>query len=162
MNMPPRASWLLLPIVVTLLALCGCGGGLSLGQVTGKVSVGGARVKSGTIMFHPKSGPAAVATIQPDGSYTLTTLKPGDGAVVGPHRVTIQATTVGEGSLIEPKSIDEEVKLAQKKAPGGKILVAGKVTWVVPEKYSRLETSDLTAQVASGPNTIDFEIPKKH
>src|ERR1700687_5390629 len=87
------------------MALTGCGGP-RLGKVSGRVTVGGKPVTSGTIMFHPDAGPTAVGTIQPDGTYTLTTGKPGDGAVVGAHRVTIQSTTVGEGSLVEPKSID--------------------------------------------------------
>ena len=37
--------------------------------------------------------------------------------------------------------------------------VAGKVEWLVPEKYSRPETSGLTAQVEDKNNEIDFDIP---
>jgi hypothetical protein len=106
-------------------------------------------------MFHPDAGPTAVGTIGPDGAYTLTTIKRGDGALVGSHRVTIQATTVGPGSMVEPKSIDEELALRQQ----GKVLVAGKVDWVVPEQYSRVETTDLKAKVDPGSNTLDFDIP---
>jgi hypothetical protein len=138
------------------MVLIGCSGGLRLGKVFGRVTVGGKPVTSGTIMFHPEAGPTAVGAIGPNGAYTLTTLKAGDGALIGSHRVTIEATTVGEGSLVDPKSFDDEIHMSRK---GGKILVAGKVTWVVPEKYSQTQTSDLTAAVGSGSNEIDFELP---
>jgi hypothetical protein len=98
-----------------------------------------------------------VGAIQPDGAYTLRTIKPGDGAVVGSHRVTIQATNVGSGSLVDPKSFNEEIALSRK---GGKVLVPGTVTWVVPEIYSRAESSALTAKVEPGSNTLNFDIPK--
>lgn len=137
------------------LLLTGCGG-LQLGTVSGRVTVNGKPVSNGTIMFHPDEGPTAVGALEPDGKFTLTTVKPGDGAVVGSHRVTIQATSVGAGSLADPKSFDEEVQMSRK---GGKVLVAGKVTWLVPEKYSRLEASGLTAKVGPGANTLDFDLP---
>jgi hypothetical protein len=43
--------------------------------------------------------------------------------------------------------------------PGGKVLVAGKVEWLVPAKYARPETSGLTATVEGGSNGIDFNLP---
>jgi hypothetical protein len=150
------------PLVMGLVlatVLTGCSGGLRLGKVTGKVTFKGKPVPTGTIMFHPDAGPAAVGAIGPDGTYTLTTIKPGDGAVVGSHRVTIQATTVGPGSLAEPSSFEEEMQLAQRKDPKAKVLVPGKVTWIVPEKYSRPDTTDLTITVQPGRNTIDFLLP---
>jgi len=42
---------------------------------------------------------------------------------------------------------------------GAKILVAGKVTWIVPEKYSRTQTSNLTATVGNRSNEINFDLP---
>jgi hypothetical protein len=155
-TMPSRTRCLLLVSCLVAVVLAGCGGP-RLGRVTGRVTVGGKPVTSGTIMFHPDAGPTAVGAIGADGTYTLTTFKRGDGALVGSHRVTIEATTVGAGSMVEPKSIDEELAMRQK----GKVLVAGKVEWVVPEKYSRLETTDLKATVESGANTRDFDIPRR-
>ncbi|MBA4064301.1 MAG: hypothetical protein C0501_11430 [Isosphaera sp.] len=148
-----------LPILLGCLAAAGCGRGLDLAPVAGRVAVGGKAVTSGVVMFHPPDGPTAVGEIRPDGTFTLTTVSPGDGAVVGPHRVTIQATTVGPGMMVEPKSLDEEMKLSREKLPGGKILVPGKVTWVVPERLSRADTTTLTAEVRPGPNAIDFDLP---
>jgi hypothetical protein len=108
-------------------------------------------------MFHPEEGPTAVGAINPDGTYTLTTIKAGDGAVVGKHRVTIEATSVGPGSLADPSSFEEELKLAGKPS---KILVPGKVEYLVPEKVSQLATTDQTAEVKPGSNQVDFHLPK--
>jgi hypothetical protein len=158
--MTGRVRCLFLVGTVLGLALAGCGGP-RLGKVSGRVTFNGKPVPTGTIMFHPDAGPAAVGAIGPDGTYTLTTIKSGDGAVVGSHRVTIQATAVGPGSLADPKSFEEEMQLAQRQDPKAKVLVPGKVEWIVPEKYSRPDTSDLTATVQPGSNTIDFVLPLK-
>jgi hypothetical protein len=160
-QLPSQGNWRAFCCVLACLAAGGCGSGLTLAPVSGRVRVDGQPVTSGTIMFHPASGPAAVGTIQSDGTYTLATLRPGDGAVVGTHRVTIHATAVGAGTLVEPKTLDDEIKLAQKKAPGGKIFAAGKVTWIVPEKYARLETTPLTRNIEAGANRFDFELSRK-
>lgn len=138
------------------LVMAGCGGP-RLAKVAGHVRVDGQPVTAGIIMFHPADGPTAVGNIEPDGSYALTTLAPGDGAVIGTHRVTIQATRVSAGHLAPPKNIDEEI--ARSRSGGGLVLVPGTVTWVVPESCSQPDTSGLTAEVKRGANTIDFDIP---
>src|SRR4051794_23778400 len=63
------------------------------------------------------------------------------------------------GQLVEPKSLEEEIERAKTPAPPGKVLIPGKVTWLVPEPYSRLDQSTLKAEVKPGENTIDFDIP---
>src|SRR4051794_33249667 len=97
--------------LAALLAAAGCGGP-RLAPVSGRVTVGGRPVTEGVVMFIPADGPAAVGAIQKDGQYTLTTFKPGDGALVGGHKVTISATTVGGGSMVEAASLDEEIARA--------------------------------------------------
>jgi hypothetical protein len=139
-----------------LLAAAGCGGP-EMGTVSGRVTVGGVPVTEGVVMFHPVNGPTAVGAIQKDGTYSLTTFKPGDGAVVGAHTVTISATSVGAGKMVEAASLDEEIAKSGKNAT--KWLVAGDVKWVVPEKYSRPETTDQKATVTGGENAIDFDLP---
>ena len=69
--------------------------------------------------------------------------------------MTIHATKVGAGSIQQAKSIEDEQKLVR---TPDMILVAGTVEWLVPEKYSREETSTLTAIVQEGSNTINFDI----
>ena len=136
------------------LACTGCGSGLELAPVSGRVTMNGQPVTQGEITFVPHDGPPAMGTISADGTFQLTTLEAGDGAVLGQHQVTIMATKVGSGSLA-PTSFEQELQGAQ---AGGKMLIPGTVTWLVPEKYSRLQTSDLTAEVKSGTNAIDFDL----
>jgi hypothetical protein len=148
----------LLGLACLTFALSGCGGS-KVAKVTGQVTYGGKAVTGGKIMFYPESGRMALGEIGADGSYTLTTFKPGDGALVGRHRVAIEATRVGPGSYEAPKSIEEEIALSKQGVPGGKVLVAGKVEWLVPQAYARPETSGLTATVGSDPNEINFVLP---
>jgi hypothetical protein len=86
----------------------------------------------------------------PDGRYTLTTFKPGDGALLGKHRVTIEATQQKGGSPL-PKSRKEEFSMGLGSPPV--------IERLVPEKYSRLTTTPLKAEVTRGSNTIDFDLP---
>lgn len=148
--MTGRGPW----IAVSLIVLSGCGG-LDLAQVTGRVTVGSKPISEGMILFVPEHGPAAVGVLQSDGTYSLKTHR-AEGALVGKHRVAIQATRVGAGKLVEPKNITEELEQARKP---GKMLVAGEITWLVPEKYSRPETSGLTAEIVRGINVIPFDLP---
>lgn len=145
-------------VILALAAFSGCGSG-GMGKVKGKVTVGGQPITNGTIMFYPSTGPGAVGEIGQDGVYTLRTHKPGDGAVIGTHKVAIHATSIGAGTLEAPKSLDDELKGSSANS-SAKNLVPGKITWLVPEKYSTPNDSPLTAEVKAGQNTIDFDIPK--
>jgi hypothetical protein len=151
------AAGILIVAIALALAPAGCSREPKIARVNGKVTYRGQLVTTGTITFYPESGRPAIGQIGPDGTFKLTTHTDGDGAFVGNHRVTIHATKVGAGSIVEAKSFDEESKLARSE----KTLVAGKIEWLVPEKYSREETSTLTAAVKAGSNTIDFEIPNE-
>ena len=58
--------------------------------VKGKVTYKGKPLTEGEIVFEPdNSGREAHGSIQPDGSFELTTFKTGDGAVPGTHRVAV-------------------------------------------------------------------------
>jgi hypothetical protein len=81
-------------VICVGLALSGCGGGASIGKVNGKVVANGQPVTDGSLTFAPMDSssehPAAPAAgrIKPDGTFTLSTNKEGDGATIGKHRVT--------------------------------------------------------------------------
>ncbi len=151
-----RIATLSLSLLCVLLPGCGSSG---LGTVSGVVTVDGTPVTQGTIMFIPEHGKAAIGSIGSDGRYTLTTYSADDGALIGPHKVTILSTVVGASSFA-PTSIQEEV--AQANDPKARrILVRGTVVWIVPERYSQPTTTDLTADVKSGRQTIDFNVQKK-
>lgn len=132
-------------------AIAGCGSDLPpTAKVRGTVTIGGKPLESGTITFYPRQGRPASGAIQPDGSYQLTTFREGDGAVLGPHKVAIHANRVTGGAT--PKSFEEELRGV------GSFNAPSKVEWLVPERYSRPETTPLTAEVADGPNVLDFKL----
>ncbi len=71
---------------------CGSSSGtpVTLIPVKGKVTYKGQPVTKGIIQFEPDGyGRAASGHLQSDGTFELTTLKPGDGVVAGEHRISI-------------------------------------------------------------------------
>ncbi len=106
--------------------------------VSGKVTLDGKPLKGGYLTATPSSGKPAKATIQPDGSFVLSTYKDGDGAQLGTHPVTIS-----------PPVIDE---FTPKQAVNVKI----------PSRYGRAASSGLTVTVeADGENHPVFELSSK-
>ena len=95
----PAANCRLLAIALAIFVMClgGCGKSpANLAPVHGVVSVDGQPLAQGKVLFSPtaaeggiEAGKPALGTLQPDGSYTLTTYDDGDGAVVGQHWVTV-------------------------------------------------------------------------
>jgi len=145
--------------MAALLALvsAGCGSGLDLAPVTGRVTMNGQPVPQGQISFVPENGPPAIGSIAADGTYRLSTLQE-DGALVGRHKVTIMATKVSGGSAA-PATFEQELEWAKKGVQSsGKITIPGEVTWLVPEKFSRTQTTDLTAEVKPQENEINFDL----
>lgn len=129
--------------------LAGCGSGIEVAPVTGHVTLDGQPVTRGEITFFPAEGPPALGAIQADGVYAVSTAGAGEGAVPGHHLVTIMAT---EMTGIPPGR--DEMHPAQQH----KSVQAAKMVWLVPQKYSRPQTSGLTADVKAGQNTIDFKL----
>lgn len=78
--------------VLFLVACGGCGSGTvtlaTLVPVKGKVTYKGKPLSMGTVRFEPDGyGRMASGKLQSDGTFVLSTLKDGDGAAVGHHRV---------------------------------------------------------------------------
>jgi len=88
-----RAVW---PALVALLLLCvaGCG---RYYPVHGTVTYAdGTPVTEGLVVFERQEGGTAITArgeIQPDGSYRLSTAKPGDGVPPGKYRVLVAPKT---------------------------------------------------------------------
>ena len=124
--------------------LAGCGEDsdkVPLAPVKGKVTFDGKTVPTGTVIFTPTPhiGPPALGTIQPDGTFTMTTYEDGDGAMIGSHEVVINA--------VEEPPAD----LLPEQAPPPKVFV--------PMKYGSANTSGLTADVKEGEeNVINFDL----
>lgn len=80
-------------LLIGLLPSLGCSkaGRLETEAVSGTVSLDGKPLTVGTVIFTPEMGRAATGPIRADGSYTLGTYRPDDGAILGRHRVTVMA-----------------------------------------------------------------------
>jgi hypothetical protein len=179
-----RWCWYAPGLLAAALAGCGPGHGLSLGRVQGKVTYKGEPVRYGQVFFVPDvskgtDGPSAMGSITEDGTYILSTDSPGDGALVGHHKVGIvglDPTPINSASALpNPEEAPGEFmkakgKLAQqaRRAPrkaaaaeqGETFTDRGGRTfrYVIPKKLGLTEQSRLEVDVVSGSNTINFEI----
>jgi hypothetical protein len=124
----------IIPCALLLLLLSGCGAYES--AVTGKVTIDGAPLKSGTVAFYSTNGGAAAyGSIQSDGSYTIETGASG-GLAAGDYVVTVVASTPPQSGF-----------------PFGKLLT--------PTRYSKVQTSDLKFTIKLGGNKIDLPLKSK-
>jgi hypothetical protein len=115
------------------LALClGCGNDQAskTAPAGGIVTLRGKPLADVNVVFRPRSGAPATGLTDSEGRFELTTLDQA-GAVVGAHQVTI---TPNQGPIDMPLPGQPPAK---PKSP-------------VPAKYSRAETSALTAEVKAG------------
>jgi hypothetical protein len=126
-------------LTAAVLAAAGCGTDHpKTAVVRGTVTYRGKPVPYGNVNFIPASGPPATGTIGPDGSYTLTTYRKGDGAVLGPHKVVIVAIeNMGD-------------RLPEDRTP--------LPPPIIPDRYTSIATSDLRAEVKAGENTVNFDL----
>jgi hypothetical protein len=128
-----------------LLAAAGCSGGPGIYPVEGVVvyadDASPAKELSGyTVEFESLNRVdgkilSAVGTIRPDATFTLTTNRPGDGALTGEHRVLISPPVVNSDGPAPPRNIDA--------------------------KYCAYETSGLTATIKPQKNKIELKIDRK-
>lgn len=127
-----RAAFLAAGVAVFTVA--GCHRGPQMAQVTGKVVYNGQPLTFGTVAFQPPSGQPAVGDIQSDGTFALSTYRPGDGAVVGKHRVRVACY---------------ESQRPGTKPTGGEQALGKSL---IPLNYTLFDQSGLTAEVQAGEN----------
>jgi len=157
-------SLLALLVGPAVLVVLGCGGD-DLGKryaVSGQVTYKGEPVKKGVISFHPedKEGRGATGQIE-NGSYSLTTQTPGDGAFPGKYTVTVDTKDV---DVAAQKAATE--KFAQKKNIEGLVEIPqevqgqlySKAKTSTPLKYMAPQTSDLKVTVEAHSNTLNFDL----
>jgi hypothetical protein len=123
---------------VVLASLAGCSNDPKTAVVRGKVTYKGKPVPNGTVNFIPANGPAATGEIGRDGSYRLKTFRPGDGAILGTHKVVIIAME------------DVPDRPAEAGSPA--------TPPIVPLKYTSLGTTDLQVEVKDQENIIDLDL----
>lgn len=127
-------------LVVITLVLAGCGGSkIRTAPVNGKVTYKNKPVPYGTVTFIPESGgPPATGEIQPDGTFRMTTVTSGDGAIIGKHKVVIVAME------------DMGDRLPEERNPTPPP--------IVPTKYTSPATTPLTTEVKDGDNSPVFDL----
>ncbi len=148
-----RSTGLLASLVV--FATLGCGSGDDLARrypVSGTVTYKGKPLPKGSINFIPNdpNGRAAGGDIV-EGSYSLTTQDPGDGAMPGAYKVIVSATDVNVSKQVA-QAKEKGVMISQDQ------IAKAKRTNLVPSKYLVPESSGLTAEVKSQSNTIPFDL----
>jgi hypothetical protein len=124
-------------IASALLLACGCGGSkIKIAPVTGQVFLGDKPAANATVTFHPVGGAATAVRptgkVDGEGTFHLTSYAADDGAPVGEYRVTIVLFNTID-TPDQPRTVVNEM----------------------PKRYSKPETSDLTAKVTAGGIKLD-------
>jgi hypothetical protein len=150
---------LVLAALLVALVLPGCGS--KPVPVTGEILwEDGKPVTSANVVFVPRdeSGKRATGYTKEDGSFELTTSRPGDGAVPGDYTVLV---TKGAMAIEEPQGDDKadprKMMLKFKEKQKQLAQAAGPV---IPLVYAKQEASPLRAKVEAGAK-IQLKLKKK-
>ncbi|MFN3158053.1 MAG: hypothetical protein ACE37I_01985 [Rubinisphaera brasiliensis] len=125
-----------------ILGIAGCGGASDtppLGTVSGTVTWNGEPLQDAYLTFQPETGRASIGRTDSNGQYSLAYTGDKNGALVGKH--TVMITTATEGYSDESGEGNDRPAREE----------------ILPAKYH--SASELTAEVTSGSNTIDFDLP---
>jgi hypothetical protein len=126
-------SLTLLVLCPLLLASCGGGAGENLPVVpaSGKVTYMGAALDGATLVFAPADGKhVGTALSGSDGAFSIT-MNNQSGALPGTYKVLVT------------KMLFSEPKLA----PGEHVPTPGESKSLIPEKYGKLESTDLSVTI---------------
>lgn len=91
---------------------------LETAQVRGIVTLDGKPLQAGAVMFMPPRGRAATGIIQSDGTFTIGTYDPGDGAVVGRHNITVSPYFPDQTNEAEQIEFSHDVFTVRKRYSG--------------------------------------------
>jgi hypothetical protein len=147
---------LTLPLCLVLVFGCEKGNPNAAATVTGKVTYKGEPVTAGVVTFNPKKeGPVSSATLNADGTYSITEAPAGDFTItvdtesLNPDRKAPAygppGAGAGGGSSPPPPGVAA--------APSS----AGKYV-KIPKKYSDPESSPLKATLGAGKQVKDFSL----
>ena len=150
----------LILIGIAVASTSGCGGGKvrpPMAKVHGRVEYNGKPVAGATVNFIMEGAPrVGVGRTDSDGNYELTTYDMGDGAIIGPHKVTIKKIVKNPlGKETKDMTPDDLTQLAAQ----GKVeemLVQPK--GAIPSIYSDVSTTPLQFTVDPGDNEKDIEL----
>ncbi len=135
-SIPRISHWVCLCLAVGLISGCfgGAGDRPDTGTVTGVVTLDGSPVEGATVTFQPTEGRPSAGVTDSSGKYVLMYSIDVEGAKVGQHTVTISK---------EDQKFDDDGELIQSNE-------------TLPSQYN--QDSELTKEVKSGENTIDFAL----
>jgi hypothetical protein len=125
-------------VVALLVAASDCSdGGVKKVTVSGAISHKGQPLRSGILQFVGPEGAYSAASIQPDGTYIITDVVPGE------VKVGVMQAPQGSGS-----SSGEQTPLAQQAAPVS-----------LPDKYRSPDTSGITYTITDATSKLNIELP---
>ncbi|QDU88802.1 hypothetical protein Pla175_21860 [Pirellulimonas nuda] len=124
----------------------GCGERPDLAPVSGHVTLNGKPLDFGVVLFSPSKGIPAQGEIKEGGAFTMASLHPGDGALVGNHEVSVLCFKGHDPKAQADKQVGE-VSLGPS---------------LIPIKYTRSGMSGLTVEVpADGIEDFKIELSSK-
>lgn len=143
-------------VVIATFAM-GCGNAHNLQFVTGTVTLDGVPIEGVTVTFSPVSNDVGLAGggyTNSQGVFTVTTTvgDGADGTQPGKYFVTFRKT------VPERKYTQAEIDSSNN---DGAILPEIKYVSVIPEKYTKPETSGMEVEVVSGRNEFNFDLVSK-
>lgn len=123
---------------------------MARGPVKGRVTLGGKPVSGALITFESKgAGVAQSTTIDDDGKYEFVAYN-AVGLPAGSYKVTVSS-----GRFIAPGEETPKINVNSK----GAVAPPKKSTVSIPEKYVKVESSGLSAEVKAGDNpAFDFDL----
>ncbi len=139
---------LYLVALAMLAVLPACSKAIKTEGVTGVITYNGEPLANATVKFIPTdaTGSQSYGKTNEKGEYKLQTLlgAADAGTTPGEYKVTVDCIeTVETGNMIEENGEEKEETIAKS---------------LIPPKYNNAETSGLTATVAPGDNTINFDL----
>jgi hypothetical protein len=143
-----RLLWGLLLAASAGVAGCSRGGPV---KVNGTITLDGKPLPGATVTFLPsrEGGRSASGLTEADGSFNLTTFKPGDGALPGEYKITVQVSESDKSTEgVNPGQMDDKARAAffSRMNPGGRAkeeMKKRRAPKVVPEVYSDLKRTPL-------------------
>lgn len=119
-------------VLCLIATLVGCGEGRPHRvPVSGRVTIDGKPLTHGIVRFVPQNDRPSGGVLDSEGRFTLTCFDPGDGAVLGLHRVAVA---------------------------GDERLNATRVRWHAPPKYASHIQSGLTQEITGPTDSVHIEL----
>ncbi len=153
-------------MVAAVFLIPGCGSRfLKTEYVEGVVTYNGKPIEGATVIFQSadesKGFQAGTGMTDANGVYKLSTTggKGEAGVPAGEYKVAIKKQKVIDDGKENTPTTQEEYTEQMEKS-GGLQLKVPKTEWIIPKKYSMVQSSGLTATVKKGENEISFKLEK--